>query len=171
MVDLWARGISVASLVVSAVGLGLSRWDRRPRVWVYAHRATDTSGGSPFQSAHASAIGPGDVAIQPPRPDNLYLLVTCDREAELSKAWFQFEGQAMDVQSAQLRPPVRLPAYVTWHGWIPWRAVPPGISEAEAPSLGRATLTVTRDKVHVARPTPRNLLLGGRVPGPSPEWR
>ena len=69
--DWWARGTSVGSLAVAIIALVLSRRDRTPSVSVYSHRATDRTGGSLFQSAHATAIGPDDPVIAPLLPVNL----------------------------------------------------------------------------------------------------
>ena len=164
--DWWGRILGALGFVTSVVAIIIGRLDRRAKVWLYAHRATDQTGGSPFQSAHATAIGPGESAIYPPARDNLYLIVSCDKETELSKAWFQFGDRVMDVQSAQPQPPLRLLPHQTWHGWIPWSSVPNGVTAIDAQTLGRAILTVTGAKVHVSKGTPNKLLLGGNVPGP-----
>ena len=89
-VDWWARVIALGSFALAAVTFILNRLDRRPKVRVYAHRATDRTGGSLFQTAHATALGPSEPAIWPPARVNVYLIVVCDQETELSKVWFQF---------------------------------------------------------------------------------
>lgn len=164
--DWWGRILGGLGLVVSVATFVLGRRDRQPKVLLYAHRAPDRTGGSPFQSAHATAIGPDEPAIWPPARENLYLIVRCNKDTDLSKAWFQFGDQVVDVQSAQLQPPVRLLPHKEWHGWIPWNSVPNGVTEADAQTLGRAILTVTGTRVHESKPTPPILLLGGNVPGP-----
>src|SRR5436190_2496903 len=73
--DWWARGLGLGSLAVAGIALALNRLDRRPRVRVYAHRATDRTGGSIFQSAHATALRPDDPAIWPPPRVDRYLSV------------------------------------------------------------------------------------------------
>src|SRR5438128_2082950 len=75
----------------------MRRTNAAPTVWVYAHYATGDA--RVVQSwAHASGVSEEQLGIQSitaPGFRNLYLMVMCDRETDLSKAWFEFRGQRL----------------------------------------------------------------------------
>jgi hypothetical protein len=147
----------------------MRRTNAAPTVWVYAHYAS-ADARTIWSWAHASGVSEEQSGIQSiaaPGFRNLYLMVMCDRETDLSKAWFEFDGQRLDADTAQGPLPTRLLPSQRWIGWITWDRVPAGFTEAQAPLHGRAILTVTGEAIHEAKPTPPNLMLGGNVPGRS----
>lgn len=143
--------VSIAGLVVAAIGLFLSRIVTR-KVRVRVHRAAFVKDS------------PHGMTLQPQTPECYFVNVTnisLNREVEITHVWFACSPEAHVIRSE--RPlPKRLKVDETWETWIPASELPEDLKEDQVYELAR--VRISNEKVFGSK---RNEKVPnvGQVPG------